>query len=94
MAYEAMFATECARRREGRCARPTAALDIYASGDVAGEGGRAAHHPPLGNAAPFLALLPLLTCPVRGEQRGEERSRERRAGDCKRLRWATPERYI
>jgi hypothetical protein len=29
--------------------------------------------------------MPLLTCPVRGEQSGEERSCERRAGDCRRL---------
>jgi hypothetical protein len=69
----------------GRRARPTAALDIYAGGDVAGEGGRAARYPPVWNAASVLALMPLLTCPVRGEQRGEERSCERRVGDCRRL---------
>jgi hypothetical protein len=30
---------------------------------------------PVGNAAPFFAPPHLLTCPVRGEQRWEERSR-------------------
>jgi hypothetical protein len=42
--------------------------------------GEAAGHPPVETAAPFLALPPLLTCPVRGESWGEERSRERRSG--------------
>jgi hypothetical protein len=37
-------------------------------------------HPPVETTASFLAPPSLLTCPVRGERRGEERSRERRPG--------------
>jgi hypothetical protein len=55
-------------------------VDPLAGGKEAGLRG----WPSVGNAASFLALPPLLTCPVRGEQRGEERSRERPV--CRRLR--------
>jgi hypothetical protein len=42
-----------ALRRGERATRPVIVLDICSSGDVAGEGGKAAGRPPVGNAAPF-----------------------------------------
>jgi hypothetical protein len=76
--------------------------DLLAGGRWAPAGadllaGEAWGHPLVETAAPFLVPPPLLTCPVRGERRGEDRSRERRPdggvgrGEGVGRRWWQPE---